>query len=110
MGQSTTIQMNSHENAKTQLPSHPVPHHQARSGLMREVSTELEKKLESRQKDRPINVTSTSQVSARKGRAPSTPSRPLPPSPPSAPPAPAGITFNPVAEVVEVEKRQHRAS
>merc|ERR1712060_39167 len=103
MGQSTTIQMNSHENAKTQLPSHPVPHHQARSGLMREVSTELEKKLESRQKDRPINVTSTSQVSARKGRAPATPSRPLPPSPPSAPsapPAPAGITFNPVAEVV----------
>ena len=36
--------------------------HQARSGLMREVSTELEKKLESRQKDRPITVTSTSQV------------------------------------------------
>ena len=102
--------------------------HQARSGLMREVSTELEKKLESRQKDRPITVTSTSQVpllirinsrctpktqqsltkpwkvSARKGRAPATPSRPVPPS------APAGITFNPVAEVVEVEKRQQRAS
>ena len=95
---------------------------------MREVSTELEKKLESRQKDRPITVTSTSQVpllirinsrctpktqqsltkswkvSARKGRAPATPSRPVPPS------APAGITFNPVAEVVEVEKRQQRAS
>ena len=40
---------------------------QARSGLMREVSTELEKKLESRQKDRPINVTSTSQVNIRIG-------------------------------------------
>merc|ERR1711962_1059730 len=73
MGQSTTIQMNSHENAKTQLPSHPAPHHQARSGLMREVSTELEKKLESRHKERPVTVTSTSQVSARKGRAPATP-------------------------------------
>merc|ERR1712018_644342 len=96
--------MNSHENAKTQPPSHHAPHHQARSGLMREVSTELEKKLESRQKDRPITVTSTSQVSARKGRAPATPSRPV------APPAPAGITFNPVAEVVEVEKRQQRSS
>ena len=36
--------------------------HQARSGLMREVSTELEKKLESRHKERPITVTSTSQV------------------------------------------------
>merc|ERR1711971_564902 len=106
--QSTTIQINSHENGKAptqvQLPPHSVPHHQARSGLMREVSTELEKKLESRQKDRPITVTSTSQVSARKGRAPATPSRPAPPS------APAGITFNPVAEVVEVEKRQQRAS
>merc|ERR1719158_882113 len=106
--QSTTIQINSHENGKpptqAQPPHHSVPHHQARSGLMREVSTELEKKLESRQKDRPITVTSTSQVSARKGRAPATPSRPV------APPAPAGITFNPVAEVVEVEKRQQRNS
>jgi len=106
--QSTTIQINSHENGKAptqvQPPHQSVPHHQARSGLMREVSTELEKKLESRQKDRPITVTSTSQVSARKGRAPATPSRPVPPS------APAGITFNPVAEVVEVEKRQQRAS
>ena len=86
---------------------------------MREVSTELEKKLESRQKERPITVTSTSQVpntlsqsptkpnfkvSARKGRAPATPSRPAPAS------TPAGITFNPVAEVVEGEKRQQRSS
>jgi len=106
--QSTTIQINSHENGKAptqaQPPRHSVPHHQARSGLMREVSTELEKKLESRQKERPITVTSTSQVSARKGRAPATPSRPAPAS------TPAGITFNPVAEVVEVEKRQQRSS
>lgn len=100
--QSTTIQINSHDNGKApiqaQPPHHSVPHHQARSGLMREVSTELEKKLESRQKDRPITV------SARKGRAPATPSRPV------HPPASAGITFNPVAEVVEVEKRQQRSS
>jgi len=106
--QSTTIQINSHENGKAPTQAHPphhsIPHHQARSGLMREVSTELEKKLESRQKDRPITVTSTSQVSARKGRAPATPSRPVPLT------SPAGITFNPVAEVVEVEKRQQRAS
>jgi len=106
--QSTTIQINSHEAGKAptqaQPPRHSAPHHQARLGLMREVSTELEKKLESRQKERPITVTSTSQVSARKGRAPATPSRPVPP------PAPAGITFNPVAEVVEVEKRQQRSS
>ena len=89
--QSTTIQINSHDNGKAptqaQPPHHSVPHHQvglhhillseplsfllnknmtispqARSGLMREVSTELEKKLESRQKDRPITVTSTSHV------------------------------------------------
>jgi len=115
--QSTTIQMNSHENAKTQPPSHPAPHHQARSGLMREVSTELEKKLESRHKERPITVTTTSQVSARKGRAPATPSRPATTS--TTMPttngvdkdkAGPGITFNPVAEVVEVEKRQRAVS
>jgi len=72
------------------------------NGFMREMSTELEKKLETRPRDRPITVTSNSQDStARKGRAPATP---------RAPPAPTGITFNPVAEVVEVEKRTNRPS
>ena len=60
------------------------------------------------------------QVSARKGRAPATPSRPATTS--TTMPttnngvdkdkdkAGPGITFNPVAEVVEVEKRQRAAS
>ena len=109
---------------------------------MREVSTELEKKLESRHKERPITVTSTSQVlllrfqqkiidimlfhiswdeshdlqvSARKGRAPATPSRPATTSTTTTngvdkDKAGPGITFNPVAEVVEVEKRQRAVS
>ena len=76
---------------QSQSPQHPRCHCWLESNLVALPKTQQ-------------SLTESWKVSARKGRAPATPSRPVPS------PAPAGITFNPVAEVVEVEKRQQRAS